>query len=156
MTENSASITFRDNPWYMLLPAGLFAVVGAFFMALGIQESGRGSHHLSSFAAFSAGFTGLAGAFVLFRQAECIAVNFDRDRRVVTLDRRLLWRQQRDQWLFDDVETLDVERWDESDGPLWRPCLILKSGVRVPLTSWNNDKNAAASVCADAIALLKQ
>jgi hypothetical protein len=154
MTEKSTSITYRDNPWYMLFPAGLFGIVGGFFVALGIQESARGSHHLGSTAALGVGLAGLAVAFALFRQSERRIVTFDRNQGVVNLDRRLLWRLRQERWLFKDIATVDAERWDDSDGPLWRPCLVLKSGLRIPLASWNNDEKAATGMCAKAMAVL--
>lgn len=43
MTTPDASYTFRDNPMLLLLPAGIFAAVGACFLVIGVGEVGRGA-----------------------------------------------------------------------------------------------------------------
>jgi hypothetical protein len=155
MTENDPRVVFHNHAWLLLLPASLFAIVGSMFGTLGVYELVHGGAWLPTHAALGAGVLGLASAVYIYRQAERITVTFDCQTQLVVLEGRLLWRRRREQWRFDEVETVDVEQWDDTDGPLWRPYMLTKIGARVPLmASWDKVQDGISAKCARARALL--
>ena len=148
MTTPDACYTFRDNPMLLLLPAGIFAAVGACFLVIGVGEVGRGAL-LPALGAFAAGLVGLLSGFVAANHAEPISVTFDRGSRRVSMSCRLPWRRHSETWHFDEVETVEPEEWDDGDGgPMWRPVLVLKSGRRIPMmANWRRDHGLTLDAC---------
>lgn len=105
--------------------------------------------------ALIAGGIAVAASIHLVRQMERVTVSFDRGRRRLTLERRLFWRRRRSQWSYDEIATIDIETWNDSDGPLWRPSIILKSHERIAMrASWSNDRQDALDIQERALALL--
>lgn len=148
MATSDSPFTFRDNPSLVLLPAGIFAVVGACFLVLGVQEVGRGAR-LPALGALAVGSIGLLCGYLAALHAERLSVTVDRRGRRISLVGRLPWRRRVETWDFDQVATVEPEAWDDGDGgPMWRPVLVLKGGRRVPLmANWRRDRELVLDVC---------
>lgn len=147
MSKPIEPFTFQDNPLLLLVPAGIFAFVGACFLVIGFDEAARGAS-LPALGAFAAGLGGFLAAYLAARHAEQISVTFDRSSRRVVMVGRLPWQRREETWHFDEVDTVEPEVWDDSDGTMWRPLLVLKSGQRIPLmANWRRDRELTLEAC---------
>lgn len=134
--------TLTDSQPIVWIVAGLFAFVGACFLALAVQETARGHVGLPVAGALLAAIIGLVSAGYAARTAERLTLDLDRLRRTVTLTGRLPWRRRSTTWRFTDVAGVEVEEDQDSDGdPIWRTVLVLRAGDRVPLmANWRHDR----------------
>lgn len=133
-TVRGTRIELCDNPVMMWPVVVLFTLVGAAFVALGVQEAARGASPPARAAAFGVGCIGLfMGAFAA-RHAERITVAIDRPGRRVFLTGWLPWRRRERSWSFDEIAGFELEEdTDDDDGRTWRAWIRLASGERVAM-----------------------
>jgi len=89
-----------------------------------------------------------------FEMVTCI---LDLDRRMVTLERTQVWRKTKQEFSFDEVNTVSVQSSSDPDSTTYNVVFVLNSGVIVPLTKYTSSgKRSKEKLVHNIIAYMNQ
>jgi hypothetical protein len=146
-------ITIRDHAgphWFLglfLLAGGLIAVAALFGLANDSERLGLWERA----ASVAIGVAVCAGALWWLYHSPSTFVVLDLGRRRIRLVRRGITGQQVQEFGFDEVGEVAIERGKDSDGDVViRPTAHLRSGVTVHLSAlWSHDQGGVLAAAAE-------
>jgi hypothetical protein len=148
MPTRPAPVIFHDTPYLVWLVVIGCAALGACLIVLGAKDLVAGAW-MTGLPAVAIGIAGCVCSRIFSTYAERTVVTVDPENRRVDLVGQLPWRQRHLSWHFDEIETVEPEKWDDGDArPSWRPVLVMKTGQRIALiANWHSTPDVILDVC---------